>query len=92
MLGHLLLTDRQDDDLVVRQQVLFHRLAEAQAEEHRTVGLLVVHRGQDRVLLRRPILRVLRENTRCRRHVQGLRAADELVAVDLRERALVLAR
>ena len=43
VLRHLLLTDRQDDDLVVRQQVLLHRLAEAQAEEHRTVGLLVVH-------------------------------------------------
>ena len=92
VLGHLLLADRQDDDLVVRQQVLFHRLAEAQVEEHRTVGLLVVHRSQDRVLLRRPILRVLRENTRRRRHVEGLRAADELVAVDLRERALVFAR
>lgn len=92
VLRDLLLTDRQDDDLVVRQQVLLHRLAEAQTEEHRTVGLLIVHRGQDRVLLRRPILRVLRENTRRRRHVEGLRAADELVAVDLRERALVLAR
>ena len=92
VLRHLLLADRQDDDLVVRQQVLLHRLAEAQAEEHRTVGVLIVHRGEDRVLLRRPVLRVLRENTRCRRHVQGLRAADELVAVDLRERALVLAR
>ena len=92
VLGDLLFADRQDDDLVVRQQVLLHRLAEAQAEEHRTVGLLVVHRGEDRVLLRRPVLRVLRENTRRRRHVQGLRAANELVAVDLRERALVLAR
>ena len=92
VLRHLLLANRQDDDLVVRQQVLLHRLAEAQTEEHRTIGLLIVHRGQDRVLLRRPILRVLRENTRRRRHVQGLRAADELVAVDLREGALVLAR
>ena len=92
MLRHLLLTDRQDDDLVVCQQVLLHGLAEAQAEEHRTVGLLIVHRGQDRVLFRRPILRVLRKNTRCRRHVEGLGAADELGAVDLRERALVLAR
>ena len=89
---YLLLADRQDDDLVVRQQVLLHRLAEAQAEEHRTVGLLIVHRGQDRVLLRCPILRVLRENTWSRRHVEGLCASDELVAVDLRERALVLAR
>ena len=92
LLGDLLLTNRQDDDLVVCQQVLLHRLAKAQTEEHRTVGLLIVHRGQDRVLLRRPILRVLSENTRRRRHVQGLGAADELVAVDLREGALVLAR
>lgn len=92
MLRDLLLADRQDDDLVVRQQVLLHCLAEAQTEEHRTVGLLIVHRGQDRVLLRRPVLRVLSENTRRCRHVQGLGAADELVAVDLREGALVLAR
>ncbi len=50
-LGNRFLVDRQDEDLVVGQQLAVDGLTEAEAVELGTVEVLVVHRRQDRVRL-----------------------------------------
>lgn len=83
------LVDDEDQDLVVGEQALLDGLAEPEAVELRPVQLLVVHRGDGRVLVLRLLLGLIAVDARRRGHVQPAVPAEVAVVVHADERRLI---
>ena len=85
-LAQRVLLNGKHHDLVVREQLLLHRLAELNLIGGRAVNGLVVHGGDGVVLLRALALGGLSVDARGGSHIEALFREHVLVVVDLHER------
>jgi hypothetical protein len=88
--GDIFLVHRQDEHLVVREQVFIHRLTESEPVELGTVERLVVHRAEDRRAFGRGALGAVVIEARSCGHVEPAARLNERLVVDSDERRLVL--
>ena len=84
--------DREHEHLVVREQLLFYRLAKTDAVHFLAVFGDVVHGADFDAVLFRFLLARFAVKARRRRHVEALFRPDKIVVVNLHEIRFVLSR